>query len=128
MIYTATTERRLPFWSGSMSSHSERRQFKRFGLPCPIRVAAESGDTLAHSRTINISDGGLLVSMPVRTVPRCGSKIQVQLSLPRSTPNSFLLEDVAAPAVILRHQPLRDDAFAAVAIRFQKPLQLDIEV
>lgn len=109
------------------NTHRERRQCKRYALSCPVRLAA-NGQPLATSRATNVSDGGLYVVVPIAHLPRGQAKLAVTLSLPRSTPNTFMFEDVQAEAEIIRQQPMKDDSMAGMALRFTQPLDLGIEV
>jgi len=105
----------------------ERRQHKRHSLGCPARLADETGACLAAAKTINISDGGLLMPAPAEAAPKPGRQVFLKLSVPRDTPNTFLMEPVAGKAVVVRHEPA-DGGARNVAVRFDPPLTLDLEV
>ena len=83
---------------------------------------------LARGRTINISDGGALVSIPRDTAPEISANVNARFSVPRSTPNTYMLEQFASSACVVRRQALVDDSRAGVAVRFSKPLKLGLEV
>ena len=105
----------------------ERRQHIRHPLSCPARLIDETGKLLASGKTVNVSDGGLLV--PARPEAACqpGQHLDVKLSIPRSTPNTFLMQAFTAKAIVVRHDQT-DDGAGRVAIRFEHPIDLDIEV
>ncbi len=105
----------------------ERRQYKRHPLGCPAHLADEAGTCLVAGKTINISDGGLLMPVPAKAAPKPGRLLSLKLSVPRSTPNTFLMEPIAGKAIIVRHEPA-DNGACRVAVRFEPPLTLDLEV
>ncbi|MGC9453535.1 MAG: PilZ domain-containing protein [Phycisphaerae bacterium] len=105
----------------------DRRRYKRFTLPCPATLL-DSDQTPASARTLNISDGGALLALPLKDLPEAGRKLKVKLSLPRSTASTHMVEKVRCEGLIKRHQPLTDDRYAAVAVEFVEPVNLQIEV
>jgi hypothetical protein len=106
----------------------ERRKHERKVVACAVSVYDRGGKAVATGRTVNLSDGGALLSVPIRSVGEVGSKVNVTLSVPRTTPNTYMLEEVASAATVVRQQPLVDAAFAGVALRFDRPLDLALEV
>ncbi len=108
------------------ASH-ERRKYQRHPLKCPAHLTDETGSCIAAAKTINISDGGMLVPLDAEAAPQPGLSLSMKLSIPRSTPNTFLLQPVAGKAVVVRHEP-SDNGDCNVAIRFEPPLELDLEV
>lgn len=105
---------------------SERRQHARHDLSCPVSIHNPGGELLFQAKTFNLSDGGMFVSAPVESLGKLGKKINISLRLPRATANTFMFEDVASHANVIRHQPLDDHALAGVALAFVKPLDLQI--
>lgn len=105
----------------------DRRRYRRFDLPCPAMLL-EGDESPARAHTLNISDGGALVAMPLEDLPPAGQKLRLRLSLPRSTASTHMLEKVRCEAEVKRHQPLTDDRYAAVALEFAEPMDLQIEV
>jgi c-di-GMP-binding flagellar brake protein YcgR len=106
----------------------ERRRHKRFPLPCPARIIA-GGSREARGKTVNVSDGGMFVAIPISSpLPACYEAVDVVFSLPRSTPNTYMLEEVSSTARVLRHQALKNDRLAGLALQFAKPLNLAVEV
>ena len=67
------------------------------------------------------------MTAPVGAAPEPGRQLDLKLSIPRSTPNTFLMEPVAGQAIVVRHEPA-DDGARNVAVRFEPPLTLDLEV
>jgi len=105
----------------------ERRKHQRHPLSCPVNLADEAGSYAIAARTINISDGGMLVSVAPQNETDPGLALSLKLSIPRSTPNTFLMQPVSGKAVVVRHEPC-DNGTCQVAIRFEPPLELDLEV
>jgi c-di-GMP-binding flagellar brake protein YcgR len=110
-----------------MARAAERRQDKRFPLACPVVLLDDEKDSPLKARTVNVSDGGLLLSMPSEAAPEQDRRLTVRLLVPRSTPNTYMLEEFVGQARVLRHQELADDS-SAVAVQFVKRLRLDLEV
>jgi len=106
----------------------ERRQHQRYALECPLRLTDAGGGVLATGRGINVSDGGMLFPVPPDAAPRPGAEVHLSFSLPRSTPNTFLLEEIDCPAVVVREEPSDAPGPVRVAVRFERPLDLAIEV
>jgi c-di-GMP-binding flagellar brake protein YcgR len=110
-----------------MQPQSERRQHQRRKLACPIWMAADDGRELTHSRTVDISDGGMLVPMDAKDAPTRGAWVHVRFSVPRATPSTYLLEDFACDARVVRRK--RAGAKRQhVALRFDRPVSLALEV
>ncbi len=107
---------------------AEKRQHRRHALACPVAVLNEGGDVVARGKTLNISDGGALFAVPVAGVPAVPQAVRLDISVPRSTPNTYMLEPVSAPARVLRHEALVDPRLAGLAVRFESPLDLALEV
>ena len=91
-------------------------------------VELAGGDALGSTRTINISDGGLLVALPSDALPAVGTKVNITFSVPRSTPNTYMLEKFACSAMVVRHDPFDDEKLTGVALRFDQPVDLMLEV
>lgn len=104
----------------------DRRRYRRFDLPCPATLA-RGEEVLARIHTVNISDGGALVAMQLEDIPPAGQKVDLNLSLPRSTDSTYMLEKFRSEAQVKRHQPLTDERYAAVALEFVNPVDLQIE-
>jgi len=107
-----------------MASPPERRRHRRHEIPCRLRVELPSGDDL-RARTINVCDGGAY--FVVDDPPEPGQELQVQLTVPRDTANTFFLEQFAARAKVVRKdRPADGRPGAGVALRFEKDLALDM--
>jgi c-di-GMP-binding flagellar brake protein YcgR len=105
----------------------ERRQHTRHPLGCPARLVDETGRHLASGKTVDISDGGLLMPVAPGADANPGQHLDVKLSVPRSTPNTFLMQGFAAKAIVVRHDQSADGA-GRVAVRFEHPIDLDLDV
>ncbi len=108
--------------------HRERRLHTRVELSCPLEVTDTGGRELFRIRTMNLSDGGLYLETPVSNLPEEGvpDEVRLRLSIPRSTPNTFMLEDFTAAARILRSAPLAQGDAAGIAMQFTQPLTLNL--
>ena len=106
----------------------ERRKHKRHPLECPVRMTDATGNLLASARGINISDGGMLFPAPSEALPERGSRIHLDFSVPRATPNTFLMEEFTCKAFVIREEPSDGDGPVRVAVEFERPLDLEIEV
>lgn len=107
---------------------AERRRNPRTDLSCPVSLYDRAGELIIRSKAVNVSDGGLLVSVPLQTLPQLDDRTNVTFSVPRSTPTTYMLEDFACGATIVRQQPMVDDEFAGVALAFEVPQPLSLEV
>lgn len=109
-----------------MTNQAERRVYQRYALTCPIVICDTQGNELIRTQTVNISDGGAFLAMPApvevsRAKTTAGQKVRAEVHLPRSTPNSYLLERVDSPARVIRNEK------AGLAIMFIEPLQLHLD-
>jgi len=106
---------------------SEKRAHKRFELDCHVTLRNGDGRE-TKSLSLNISNGGMFLPVRLHETPEAGHELDVEFSVPRSTPNTFLLEQFRAKAEVLRHGMMKDEQYAGLAIRFKTPLALQIEV
>lgn len=108
---------------------AERRAHRRWPLNCPVALLDDQGELIARSRTDNLSDGGAYVVLPVEALPRAAGQqaLRVQISVPRTTTNTYMLEDFQARATVVRTEPLVNADQAGLALAFQAPLSLDLD-
>ena len=104
----------------------EKRRSKRLHAAWSVTVDTRSGDLIGQSKSVNISNGGLLIPLPVESLPAVGSSVKLTLSVPRFTTNTFMLEAMHTRATVLRHQPMIDDHYAGTAMRFDEPADLGL--
>ena len=109
-------------------SPRERRASRRFDLTCPVVVTDSEGNELLNTKTLNLSDGGVLLTAPAKQTIPLGQYVHVSVQLPRSTPNTFMLEKISADVSILRHEPMQDHSHVATAMMFTKPIKLGLAV
>jgi hypothetical protein len=107
---------------------AERREHERHDLACPIRFYDRGGVEITQAKTTNVSDGGVFVPVPIRFLAEIGKQVNVAFSLPRSTPNTYMLEDFASEAKVIRQTAMQDVDHAGIALEFAEPLELEIEV
>jgi c-di-GMP-binding flagellar brake protein YcgR len=105
---------------------NERRAHKRFRVTCPVVVTGGDGRELLRGRTLNLSDGGVLLAGGDAAMP-VGQTVQAAFRVPRQTANTFLYEDVSSPARVVRHEGATKGSGSAVAFQFSRPLQLELE-
>lgn len=111
----------------SVPAISERRQSPRVRLACPAKLVSSSGQLLVQTKTVDISDGGALLPVRFDELPPIGSAVRVDFSVPRFTTNTYMLEPHTVEARVLRHQPLKDDRYAATAVQFEKRQPLSLQ-
>jgi len=97
-------------------------------LVCPFVLDGTASHPVTHARSLNISDGGVLLSMPVHALPPVNTSVSFRFYVPRRTPNTYMLEPFVSEGHVVRHEPMEDDQFAAVAVQFVRPLQLELDV
>ena len=76
----------------------------------------------------NISDGGAYLVVPTDALLSRGCEVDISFSVPRTTPNTYMLEDFACKAKVVRHQRLTEGDRRGMALQFDKPKQLVLEV
>jgi hypothetical protein len=106
----------------------ERRQFERFNIPCSSEVTLGAGTELTGCHAVNVSDGGILLEIPLDALPESNSAVKLTFSVPRSTPNTFMFEEFTTAARILRQQIMAENGKTGVALQFSTPLQLALKV
>jgi len=106
----------------------ERRKHKRHELECPVELSDGAGKVLAKARGVNISDGGMLLPVASEALPKRGARVHLDFSIPRSTPNTFLMEEFACKAFVIREESPDGRRPAHVAVEFERPMDLGIEV
>ena len=101
----------------------ERRKHIRHDLVCPVVVVDADGKELFQSRTVNVSDGGMLlrVGKPLGV----GEGVHVSVRIPRQTANTFMYEDFFSGAEVVRRQG--DGGAGTMAMKFPRPLELSLQ-
>jgi hypothetical protein len=105
----------------------ERRRHPRKPVESALRVFSYGGEHLAAGRTLNLSDGGAFVRIPVDALSGLPSRVNITFSVPREDPTPETPEEYAAEARVIRQQPMRDAKAAGVALEFRAPLELSLE-
>ena len=105
---------------------NEHRQHPRFDLACPIYLHNEAGQLVANTRTVNVSDGGILVPIPHDSALPEGSVLLVRLNVPASATCKGDAREISCRAKILRYQDTDDSSSILSAMAFLQPIQLDL--
>ena len=108
-----------------MDSISEKRQFKRMDLVCPASLHDGKGQLLVTAKATNISNSGLFMAVPRDAIKEFEKEVNLAFAVPRQTANSYMIEDFACRATIVRRET--SDEAVILALAFQKPLPLDLE-
>ncbi|MHC4562936.1 MAG: PilZ domain-containing protein [Planctomycetota bacterium] len=107
-------------------TQTDLRQHCRFELSCKVEVFDDAGNMLTEGRTLNVSDGGMLLAAPTEVVPSQGSSISVTLHLP-TAPESDDMRVITSQATIVRHQDIGRPGQQGVAMQFVQPVPLGLE-
>ncbi len=103
----------------------ERRKHERHEIERPVRIYQPGGDLLTRGNTLNISDGGVLISVPIDKVPQYQQDVDVKICRPGDEDDVHNSEEVTSRGCVVRHQPMEENITAGVAIRFEKPVELE---
>ena len=106
---------------------SERRRHRRLRMSFPVSFFDRSGTVIVKGDSIDLSDSGIFVSVPVESMEKLDNKVNLTFSVSRSDNGGFMLEDFACQADVVRQQPLTDPTFAGVAMSFERVLDLALE-
>jgi len=106
----------------------ERRAYRRFESHGPVALIDPQGKQLPGTRMENVSDGGIFLTAPIDSLPPFGGEFDIKFKIPRTTPNTYMLEEVKTSAKVIRQQPMLDGDQIGVGLRFRQPLELMIEV
>lgn len=108
----------------------DRRRFQRFSLGCPVGLFTPAvgrwRKELAHSRTDNISNGGCYVTLEEKPGFQPNQPLQLELNIPRRTPNTYMLEPVRASVRIVRIEDSHPTE-TSLALQFESPIDLQLE-
>ncbi len=111
-----------------MANDRENREHHRFSLSYPIRLFSSRGHEMAASETINVSQTGAFLKIPLHQLPEPGEILNVTISIPEDCYHGEDLGDFTSEASVVRHHPRESDAdLAGVAVTFSKPLQFVAE-
>jgi c-di-GMP-binding flagellar brake protein YcgR len=109
-------------------SVDERRKHKRHRVSVVIALQRPASAEPLKSKTLDVSDGGAMLTIPIKNVPKLSERVRVLLSLPRSTANTYMVEEVACDARVVRHQPMEADDVVGIALQFSATQNLGLEV
>ena len=108
-------------------SVAERRKHKRHRISCPLVIQRTGEKEALKGKTVDISDGGAMLAIPIKIIPRVSERVTVLLAVPRSTANTYMVEEVALEARVVRHQPMENNAVVGVALQFTSVQELGLE-
>ena len=109
---------------------TERRKFPRTELSCPVEVVlgvAPQGSVPVHSRTDNISNGGCHLTLVSPPSLSPGDMVNLNLKIPRQTPNTYLLESLRKQARIVRIEPAGPETSDKTAREEGREIDLALE-
>lgn len=106
---------------------TEMRRYPRFELSCTIKLFNETGQKLAETRTVNLSDGGALVPVPLEAVPAVGSVLDLEIQVPSSPAGAGPITNFIGQARVIRHQDSDEADKKGVALEFLQPLPLELD-
>jgi PilZ domain len=108
----------------------ERRHYPRYALGCPAELfppaAGHWRNQIVHSRTDNISNGGCYITLEKYPELQTDQSLQLELNVPRHTPNTYMLEPVRTAVRIVRIETARPSD-TGLALEFEKPVELQLE-
>ena len=107
-------------------SQKDNRRFKRAELSCPVKLSQWPE---REPYTENISDGGCLMIIANHQEVSPGVELNLELSIPRQTPNSQMWERQKTSAQVVRVEtyPKGQAGAVGVALQFVKPLDLQLD-
>jgi hypothetical protein len=84
---------------------------------------------MLKSRCENVSNGGVYLTFGPDDLGEgpLPAKLSLKLSVPRTTQNSFMYESIDCDATVIRHLPCEEGRRLGLALRFVKPVVLDLE-
>ena len=110
-----------------MSSHDfiDRRQHPRYDLEYTIQLISPNGDMVITALTSNISDGGLRIPLPAKSLPECGKETQVNLTIRREQTGD--VEKHSGFGRVIRHTDEDRDGVAEIVVKFFSPMSLHLD-
>lgn len=109
---------------------TEQRKFPRTELSCPVEIvshAAPNRSAPAQSRTDNISNGGCYLTLSSSSSLAPGDLVNLNLKIPRQTPNTYLLEPLKIQARVVRIEPARQGSSHQKALEQAHEMGLALE-
>jgi len=106
-----------------MAAGRENRQHHRFALSYPIRLISFRGHEMASSETVNLSQSGAFVEIPVHQMPEPGEIVNVSISVPDDHNSEPHLGEFISEASVVRHHPREEGSDrGGLALTFSTPL------
>ena len=107
---------------------AERRKHKRHQMSCPLSILRAGEKEPLQGKTVDLSDGGALLPIPIKVIPRVSERVRVVLAIPRTTANTYMVEEIPVEARVVRHQPMEDNSVVGIALQFSTPQDLGLEL
>ena len=108
----------------------DQRRFTRYALGCPAELfstgAQHERNQIVHSRTDNISNGGCYLTLDENPQLQADQTLQLELNVPRHTPNTYMLEPIQTTVRIVRIEDSHPTE-TGLALQFEKSLELQLE-
>jgi len=105
----------------------ERRRHKRIALACPVKLIDQDGQIIAETKARDISDGGIFIPVTPQKLPECGGMIRLNLSVPRFTTNTYMLEDFSCRARVVRCQAGGESDTQGTALEFDTQMDFSLD-
>lgn len=104
---------------------AEKRRYYRFAMSYPIKLFERGGRPLATGKTLDLSRGGALLSLPQAMFDDLGvgGSVNVTVSLPPESYRAEAATDFACEARVVRRTQTSGRA-GNIAIEFARPMQL----
>ena len=104
---------------------AENRRYYRFVMSYPVKLYERGGRPLVTGKTLDLSRGGALLSLPQATSDDLGvgESVNVTVSLPPESYRAEAATDFACEARVVRRGQTSGRA-GNIAIQFARPMQL----
>ncbi len=106
---------------------TERRKHKRTRTRCPFTLFDSRGHIIGAGDTVDVSDGGALLSIPEAYDLEPKTKLEVAIFVPRKPRRADNLDLHASAAQVARHRVTKRGRKTGLAIQFSKPVSFSFE-
>jgi hypothetical protein len=104
---------------------AEKRRYYRFAMSYPVKLFDRGGRQLTMGKTLDLSRGGALLSLPQATFDDLGigGSVNVSVSLPPESYRAETATDFACEARVVRRTQTSSRA-GNIAVEFARPMQI----